>query len=72
MGVENEFFWSGLGSEFGEPGGTAQPRIPRSTPRENESHFFLCGFKNIRTDSRGRRLNLFHENSPCCHFFLHL
>ena len=30
--VENDIFWSEIGSGFGEPGGTAPPRIPRSTP----------------------------------------
>ena len=32
-GVENDNFWSEIGSRFGEPGGTSPPRIPRSTPR---------------------------------------
>ena len=31
-GVENGIFWSEIGSGFGEPGGTPQPRIPRCTP----------------------------------------
>ena len=31
-GVENYIFWSEIGSGFGEPGVTPQPRIPRSTP----------------------------------------
>ena len=31
-GLENDTFWSEIGSGFGEPGGTTQPRIPRSTP----------------------------------------
>ena len=31
MGMENVMFWSNIGSGFGEPGGTAPPRIPRST-----------------------------------------
>ena len=31
MGVKNGIFWSEIGSGFGEPGGTAPPRIPRST-----------------------------------------
>ena len=31
-GVENSIFWSEIGSGFGEPGGTALPRIPRNTP----------------------------------------
>ena len=30
-GVENGMFWSEIGSGFGEPGGTPQPIIPRST-----------------------------------------
>ena len=30
--VKNDIFWSEIGSGFGEPGGTAPPRIPRSTP----------------------------------------
>ena len=32
-GVENDIFWSEIGSRFGEPGSTSPPRIPRSTPR---------------------------------------
>ena len=32
-GVENDIFWSEIGSGFGKPGGTPLPRIPRSTPR---------------------------------------
>ena len=32
MDVENDIFWSDIGSGFGEQGGTPQPRIPRSTP----------------------------------------
>ena len=33
-GVENDTFWSEIGSGFGEPGGTVlPPRIPWSTPR---------------------------------------
>ena len=31
--MENEIFWSEIGSGFGEPGGTPPPRITRSTPR---------------------------------------
>ena len=27
------FFWSEIGSGFGDPDGTPLPRIPRSTPR---------------------------------------
>ena len=30
-GVNNDIFWSEIGSEFGKPGGTPLPRIPRST-----------------------------------------
>ena len=33
MDVENDIFWSEIGSGFGEPGGTPPPRILRSTPR---------------------------------------
>ena len=32
-GVENDIFWSEIGSGFGDPGGTPPSRIPRSTPR---------------------------------------
>ena len=31
-GVENDIFWSDIGSGFGELGGTPPPRIPRSNP----------------------------------------
>ena len=31
-GVENDIFWSKIGSGFGEPGDTPAQRIPRSTP----------------------------------------
>ena len=31
-GVERDIFWSEIGSGFGKPGGTPQPRIPRNTP----------------------------------------
>ena len=30
--MENDIFWSEIGSGFGEPGGTPLPRIPRSNP----------------------------------------
>ena len=30
--MENEIFWSEIGSGFGEQGGILSPRIPRSTP----------------------------------------
>ena len=32
MVVKNDIYWCEIGSGFGEPGGTALPRIPRSTP----------------------------------------
>ena len=32
-GVESDNFWSEIGSGFGKPGSTPQPRIPRNTPR---------------------------------------
>ena len=31
-GVESDIFWSEIGSGFGKPGGTPQPRIPRNIP----------------------------------------
>lgn len=34
-GVENDIFWSEMGSGFVEPGGTPPPRIHRSNPRES-------------------------------------
>ena len=34
MGVNNDIFWSEVGSGFGEPGCTPPPRILRSPPRE--------------------------------------
>ena len=36
--VENDIFWSEIGSGFGEPGSTAPPRIPRSTPLPQGLH----------------------------------
>ena len=30
--MENDIFWSEIGSGFGEQGGTPPPRIPSSTP----------------------------------------
>ena len=30
--MENDIFWSEIGSGFGEPGGTLPPRIPGSNP----------------------------------------
>ena len=33
-GQENDMFWSGIGSEFEEPGGTPPTRIPRSTSKK--------------------------------------
>ena len=32
MGVENDIFWSEIGSGFKELGGTPLPRVPRSIP----------------------------------------
>ena len=37
MGVENDMFWSEIGSGFGEPGGTPSPMILRSTPPQPAS-----------------------------------
>ena len=42
-GVENDMFWSEIGSGFGEPGGTPLPIIPRSTPPPDIEH---CAFVN--------------------------
>jgi len=46
MGVENDIFWSEIGSGFGEPGGTPAPRIPRSTspPLPHALSLILDGF----------------------------
>jgi len=41
MGVENDMFWSDVGSGFGEMGGTPPPGIARSIPllgREYSHH----------------------------------
>ena len=32
MGVENDIFWSEIGSGFGGPGGTPPQRIPEINP----------------------------------------
>ena len=37
MDVENDIFWSEIGSGFGEQGGAPQPRIPSGTPRDSLS-----------------------------------
>ena len=42
-GVENDIFWSDIGSGFGELGGTPPPRIPRSNPPRVEFPFNLIG-----------------------------
>ena len=34
-GVENDIFWSEIGSGFGEPGGTSLPGISGSIPPGN-------------------------------------
>ena len=48
-GVENDTFWSEIGSGFGdEPaGGTPPPRIPRSTPRDFFTLSFLLSCAHI-------------------------
>ena len=38
MGVNNDIFWSELGSEFVEPGGTPPQIIPRGTPSRVSPH----------------------------------
>ena len=40
-------FWSEIGSGFGEPGGTAPPRIPRSTPQDFFTSSFLLSCVHI-------------------------
>ena len=49
-GVENDSFWSEIGSGFGEPGSIPlpPPRIPRSTPNAPPPPHPLVGFK-LRT-----------------------
>ena len=37
MDVENDIFWSEIGSGFGKQGGAPQPRIPSGTPRDSLS-----------------------------------
>ena len=32
MGLENDYFWSVIGSRFGEPGGTPLPGNPQGSP----------------------------------------
>ena len=41
-GVENDIFWSEIGSGFGETGGTPPPRIPRFYPPGNVAPY--CGY----------------------------
>ena len=78
--MENYFFWSEIGSEFGEPGGTSPPRIPRSTPREASvptprygqylTHAVAMDscFFLIRTHQHGERSRDFETRSlPCDH-----
>jgi len=41
--VNNEIFWSEIGSEFGDPDGTLPTRIPWSTPQGFFSiKIFVC------------------------------
>ena len=46
MGVENDIFWSEIGSGFGELGSTPTPRIPRSSPRSPCSVPNIEGFNS--------------------------
>ena len=50
-GVESDIFWSEIGSGFGKPGGTPQPRIPRNTPPGGAEPYFL-----LRSQEDKRRL----------------
>ena len=36
--MDNDIFWSEIGSGFGEPGGTPPPRVPRSIPLGIKKH----------------------------------
>lgn len=47
MGVENDYFWSVIGSRFGEPGSTPLPRIPKSKPPglTSTGNHFVIRFK---------------------------
>ena len=51
-GVENDiFFWSEVGSGFGEQGSTCQPRIPKSTPWASSSKSSVI--PNLKVESGG-------------------
>ena len=43
-GVENDIFWSEIGSAFRQPGGTPRQKNPRSTPSGSSLLFFPCLF----------------------------
>ena len=45
------FFWSEVGSGFGEQGSTRQPRIPKSTPRASSSKSSVI--PNLKVESKG-------------------
>ena len=52
-GVENETFWSGIGSGVGEPGGTPQRRTPRNPaplPPPPTPGSFQARFKEIQAN----------------------
>ena len=57
-GVENDIFWSEIGSGFGEPGGTPLPRIPRSTPHHGPGMTFEIKIQH----QRQRHMDLFSDN----------
>ena len=58
MGVNNDIFWSEMGSKFGETGGTSPPRIPRNTPPVDN----VANFENVfRLWSARLPLSQFHQ-----------
>ena len=56
-GVENDIFWSEIGSGFGEPGGTPPSRIPRSTPPGLEMRTNLARILHKKIDSEGNHVS---------------
>ena len=56
--MENDTFWSEIGSEFGELGGTPPPRITRSTPWEAKQ---LCLSSISNRESNGRGIGKFRK-----------
>ena len=62
-----QFFWSKIGSGFGEPGGTPPPQIPRNTlpPLGTEIHTVLKRIPDgveMRTDEYCHMLQTWNKN----------